>query len=64
MPGVHLPIRRPAAARSSEQPDYVLLLAWNFKDEIIAQQDEYRAPGRPLHRARPDPGGRVTTATP
>ena len=44
MPGTHLPIRDPAALLE-ERPDYVLLLAWNYKDEIMAQQAEYLAAG-------------------
>jgi hypothetical protein len=40
MPGTHQPVLSPDALLT-ERPDYVLLLAWNFKDEIMAQQSEF-----------------------
>jgi SAM-dependent methyltransferase len=46
MPGVRVPIVG-AEALLRERPDYVLLLAWNFAAEIVAQQQDFlRAGGR------------------
>ena len=62
MPGTHQPIL-PVEALVERRPDYTLILAWNFKEEIMRQQARLRRGGRPLHRPRPHArGGRVMTA--
>jgi hypothetical protein len=45
-PGMHLPVV-PAERVMQDRPDYLLVLAWNFVDEIAAQQAAYvQAGGR------------------
>lgn len=44
MPGACLAIRDPAVLLD-EQPDYLLVLAWNFAEEIRLQQAEWEARG-------------------
>jgi hypothetical protein len=54
MPGTHQPILDPSAL-VERRPDYVLLLAWNFKDEILAQQERYAALGGQFIVPVPEP---------
>lgn len=63
MPGVHIPIKAPEALLE-ESPDYVLLLAWNFKDEIAAEQSEYLRRGGRFIVPVPHPEVLDTTEAP
>jgi SAM-dependent methyltransferase len=43
-PGVHVPIV-PSEELAARAPDHALLLVWNFGEEVMAQQQEYRDAG-------------------
>ena len=44
LPGTHIPIHAPDRIRETK-PDYVLILPWNLKDEIVLQMADVRAWG-------------------
>ena len=58
-PGAHLPVL-PTGELCERRPDYTLILAWNFADEIIRQQSAYaRGGGRFI---LPTPPARILSA--
>jgi len=55
LPGTHIPIFEPGRITEKE-PDYVLILPWNFKDEIMEQMTHIRDWGGKFVVPIPEPG--------
>ena len=51
-PGMHIPIK-PVEAIDAARPDYILILPWNLKQEIVEQMRHVGDVGRQVHRPYP-----------
>ncbi|MEM9748525.1 MAG: class I SAM-dependent methyltransferase [Actinomycetota bacterium] len=54
MPGSRLPIVAPSRL-AEDRPDHVVILAWNFADEIVRQNSDFEAAGGRFIVPVPDP---------
>ena len=54
IPGVRIPIVAPDEFRKIA-PDFALLLAWNFRDEIVSKEQEYLRTGGKFIIPFPEP---------
>ncbi|MDX1393713.1 MAG: class I SAM-dependent methyltransferase [Gemmatimonadota bacterium] len=54
-PGMHLPVR-PVSTIVEERPDFVLVLAWNYAEEIARQEQTFLGGGGRFLVPIPDPG--------
>ena len=50
LPGTHIPIYSPERIRETK-PDYLVILPWNLRDEIMSQMSHIRDWERPFRRA-------------
>ena len=53
LPGSHIPVRAPEALREVP-PDYVVILPWNIRDEVISQMADLAARGTRFVTAVPE----------
>ncbi len=54
LPGTHVPVRSPEFAKANV-PDYYLLLAWNYSDEILRKESAFLDNGGRFIRPIPKP---------